>query len=307
MIQEKILLNAFLLILLLGFACKKDEIAGSNSKPYVTLVSSESIVWLPGTSATLEAIIFSYDIKSILWTKIAGPASYTIENPKALKTQVTNLVKGNYEFEITVTNKKGLYTRDTIKILVRETPPPAIVNAYKDTTIQIPFNRAGLGADIQITDRVQFSAEWKKIAGPLAFRIYQQKNSTSALVTDLTDGVYQFEITITDQFSRAVKDTMTITAHPDPIAYTGEIIFSNLKWSDFWGYSASISLDSNIISSSSLKVFIKSGTSWNWEIVAPTSIGHSGFYNSFFEISGRELNIYTYEQIDLNTPIKILY
>lgn len=49
------------------------------------------------------------------WTKIAGPAC-TIVSPQSLTTTVSNLLEGEYQFELLVINNQGLTGRDTVTV-----------------------------------------------------------------------------------------------------------------------------------------------------------------------------------------------
>jgi|GEM_PF-3035096 len=55
------------------------------------------------------------------WRKISGPSQYKIESPTLAHTKVTNLVEGIYHFELKVTNRYGLSSRDTMVLTVK--PP----------------------------------------------------------------------------------------------------------------------------------------------------------------------------------------
>ncbi len=55
------------------------------------------------------------------WRKISGPAQYRIISPKSAVTDITDLVAGVYQFELKVTNSKGLSSRDTMLLTVN--PP----------------------------------------------------------------------------------------------------------------------------------------------------------------------------------------
>jgi hypothetical protein len=62
------------------------------------------------------------------WRKISGPNQYKIVSPHTAHTNVTNLTVGVYQFELTVTNIKGLSARDTMMVTVK---PPASFIANK--------------------------------------------------------------------------------------------------------------------------------------------------------------------------------
>lgn len=55
------------------------------------------------------------------WRKISGPGQYKIVSPHSAHTSVTNLTVGVYQFELKVTNAKGLSSRDTMMVTVK--PP----------------------------------------------------------------------------------------------------------------------------------------------------------------------------------------
>jgi len=55
------------------------------------------------------------------WRKISGPSQYKIVSPTLAHTNVTNLVEGVYQFELKVTNRYGLSSRDTMVLTVK--PP----------------------------------------------------------------------------------------------------------------------------------------------------------------------------------------
>jgi hypothetical protein len=54
------------------------------------------------------------------WRKISGPSQYKIVSPNSAVTSVTNLEAGIYRFELKVTNARGLSSRDTMTLTVKE-------------------------------------------------------------------------------------------------------------------------------------------------------------------------------------------
>jgi hypothetical protein len=142
-----------LAILFVSTGCKKDPVI--NSAPPTVLPSPPALplpppqpvnpvntgrktfagpdLWVPlpanfsilngGTSYAVSTI------ESYLWKKISGPASYQVENPGSKQTKVSNLEKGTYEFEFTVTTKAGLSDKDTVSIHVYE-PRTAGANEF---------------------------------------------------------------------------------------------------------------------------------------------------------------------------------
>ncbi len=61
-------------------------------------------------------------ILTFQWKKISGPVSFFIQNPTFKSTKLTNLEKGVYQFELTVTDRPGLFAKDTVKVNVDGLP-----------------------------------------------------------------------------------------------------------------------------------------------------------------------------------------
>src|SRR4030095_7286643 len=80
----------------------------------------EDTVYLNGSFSTdPDNNIISYQ-----WTKVAGPASFTIANANSVTTRATGLVEGVYRFELKVTDADGLFSKDMVQVTVN--PPPDI-------------------------------------------------------------------------------------------------------------------------------------------------------------------------------------
>lgn len=62
------------------------------------------------------------NITGYVWAKISGPSTFNIANANAVQTQVTNLVQGAYQFELKVTDEAGLFSKDTVQIIVNPIP-----------------------------------------------------------------------------------------------------------------------------------------------------------------------------------------
>ncbi|MBK8698301.1 MAG: hypothetical protein IPN29_01605 [Saprospiraceae bacterium] len=89
--------------------------AGANQ----TITLPTSAVTLTGTGTDPDGTIASYQ-----WTKITGPAQFTIVSATAAQTAVNNLVQGVYSFELRVTDNQGAVGRDTMTLTVNAAAPP---------------------------------------------------------------------------------------------------------------------------------------------------------------------------------------
>jgi hypothetical protein len=88
------------------------------------------------------------NITAYSWVKISGPSSYTIVTPNTSQTQVTNLVAGFYFFELKVTDAGGLFSKDTVQIIVNSAvvPPPVGISYTFDITFDLQPG-CGIGYD----------------------------------------------------------------------------------------------------------------------------------------------------------------
>ena len=60
-----------------------------------TITLPVNIVTLSGSGSDADGTIATYN-----WTKISGPAIYTIVNPGSAATDITGLVQGVYQFQL---------------------------------------------------------------------------------------------------------------------------------------------------------------------------------------------------------------
>jgi hypothetical protein len=135
-----------LLFLFILAGCKKDYHTGASSTGIIntaprTFAGADLYVVLPNDSATLNGVV--YDDPSLMllhsWKKISGPASYVIDEPGLLKTKVRNLLKGRYEFELTVRNNGGLTGIDTVIVDVQEPFTPLNDLIFQDLRWIFPW------------------------------------------------------------------------------------------------------------------------------------------------------------------------
>jgi hypothetical protein len=89
------------------------------NQPPVADAGPDQDILLPTNIVNLDGSASSdpdNNIISYQWKKIAGPSSFAIVNTNTAQTQVTNLIEGNYLFELTVTDTKGLFDKDTVQV-----------------------------------------------------------------------------------------------------------------------------------------------------------------------------------------------
>jgi hypothetical protein len=82
---------------------------------------------LPVNSTTLNGGGTDPDgtISSYAWTRVSGPATYTLGTPNAATTTLTGLVEGVYVFRLTVTDNSGITYTDDITVTGNPAPNQA--------------------------------------------------------------------------------------------------------------------------------------------------------------------------------------
>lgn len=86
----------------------------------IQVILPNNYCWLEGGYYYFNASNNNIPNNKVDWKKISGSSTCILESPNSLKTKVSKLEKGVYEFELTVTNKLGLTGKDRVKVTVGE-------------------------------------------------------------------------------------------------------------------------------------------------------------------------------------------
>ena len=187
-----------------------------SNRPPVANAGADQTIVLPTNTATANgngSTDPDNNITGYQWTKISGPTSFSISNPNAVQTQVTSLIEGVYQFELKVTDAGGLFAMDTMQVIVDAltTNHSPVANAGSDQTIMLPINTITLDGSASTDPDNNITAySWTKISGPSSFSI-SNPNTVQTQVTNLTEGIYQFELKVTDATGLFARDTAQLT------------------------------------------------------------------------------------------------
>lgn len=180
MLKSFILFVLFLALLFIS--CKKEAATTPippspnqvNAAPYA-FADADIYVVFPDNSCTLKGSgVYGQIIKTISWSKIAGPGSFVIETPGSFQTKVHNLEKGIYLFELTVTDKAGLTGKDTVSVIVLGKNEVV----FKDLQWSCPW-----GCSFQIENFYSF------IPSGSAFKVFLKKDNSIHWV-EVINGVW---------------------------------------------------------------------------------------------------------------------
>ncbi|MEN7546890.1 malectin domain-containing carbohydrate-binding protein [Rapidithrix thailandica] len=226
----------------------QSPIADAGSDQTITL--PVNTVQLDGTASTdAEGALANYQ-----WTKKSGPVSFNMDSESSSTPLLTGLVEGIYVFELTVTDDKGLQSTDEVSVVVlpQENTSP-VANAGDDLTITLPDSSVQLDGSASKDAEGSITYNWKQISGPLSSAIIEGANTATPTASNLTEGVYVFELTVTDEEGLQAKDQVQVTVvtleNQAPIALAGDDIELRLPENETTlNGTASIDLDGTIVS-----------------------------------------------------------
>jgi hypothetical protein len=252
---------------------RNDAVITSESKPNVTMDGSLS--YDPyGFSLTYE------------WKIINGPSDPLISGATEQVARLSNLIKGTYSVQLTISNKSGKKARDTGYIHVIENIAP-IANAGKDLRVFFPDESVTLnGANSHDPYDSIIKFEWKQIDGPSNSNI-KDPNGKVTVVNNLKNGKYSFELSVFDAMNSVGKDTVDVYV-VSPVIGNNEVYFySQPAIADAWGYSVTIpNIHMYVPQVDSIKsVHIRKSGTTNWTELSNdpfSQLGYSIFVNDLF-------------------------
>jgi gliding motility-associated-like protein len=173
--------------------------------------------------------------------KLPGTTSGDIINESFTIRVSEGLLTGKHFFAMRVQGadgKWGLFEKgDTVEV-VSDLPP--IANAGIDLTTTLPVNTVTLNgsASADSDGNITFFT-WRKIDGPSSFTI-QSENLSITSVNNLVEGIYQFELTVSDNFGVPDMDTVSVTVRKAVITNLPPVIVTQALTTQVAG---SVSID----------------------------------------------------------------
>ncbi|SEA57830.1 Alpha/beta hydrolase family protein [Chitinophaga terrae (ex Kim and Jung 2007)] len=201
---------------------RKDPVANAGADIYISAPASSATLDGSGSTGT-DGTITSWS-----WKMLSGPSGSAIADPGGKQTSLSGLVPGAYVYQLTVTDSNGKTASDEVSVFVLPGEPRLpVVKMPSNTTITLPNNSFQLdGSSSYDPDGVIVSYEWTKKSGPVAASI-GDPTSANTTVSGLTEGVYVFELTVTNSAGTKASATVTVTvqdpasANKPPVANAG--------------------------------------------------------------------------------------
>ncbi len=213
-----------------------DAVVVVPNKGPVANAGTDMVITLPVNSTTLNGSASTDPDGSITayqWTKLSGPSQFTIANPAAVTTPLTNLAAGVYTFRLKVTDNKGATNEDDVTVTVNaagnQTP---VANAGTDIVLTLPANSTTLnGSASKDPDGSIAAYAWSKLSGPTQFTIVNPTAATTGL-NNLVAGAYVFRLKVTDDKGAIHEDDVAVTVNAagnqSPVANAGTDIVLSL-------------------------------------------------------------------------------
>jgi hypothetical protein len=187
-------------------------VANAGNAGTITLPANSYV--FQGSGSDADGTIVSYH-----WSRISGPMQVALHPANQATVTASNLVAGVYSFQLMVTDNQGATGKDTVLLTVHAAPPPVntppVANAGPNLTITLPTNSAALIGSASDADGHVVQYSWNKVAGPSMFHL-DHPGSPATTVIGVVQGVYYFELKVTDNSGATDTDTMVLTVLQAP-------------------------------------------------------------------------------------------
>ncbi|WKV12902.1 PKD domain-containing protein [Marivirga harenae] len=187
----------------------------ANSPPTVN-AGSDIQINLPNnsTSITANASDPDGDEISYFWSKISGPQLFIADNDQPT-VNINDLVEGTYQIRIRVTDTEGAVAEDLVQIQVlsEEIIEPPVVNAGPNLSVELPSEALLIIGEAESENGTIATVLWEQIAGENL--TLSGENSNQLTIDDLSEGIFTFRFTATDNTGQSSFDEVQLNVLPE--------------------------------------------------------------------------------------------
>ena len=201
--------------------------AAVNQAPIVS-AGADKTIFLPVNTVQFSSSASDPDgtIVTRVWTQVSGPSAATLFNATTTLLTVDNLVEGVYRFRFTATDDQSSTGSDEAQVTVNAATvnQAPFANAGADRTIKLPINSITLSGVGNDADGTIAGYNWAKISGPTL--TLANENTSSLSITNMVEGTYTFQLTVTDNDGAIGTDLVQVfllpaSANLPPVANAG--------------------------------------------------------------------------------------
>jgi len=208
------------------------------NQPPVANAGADQAIMLPVSSANLNGSASSDPdgvISSYQWQQVSGPSASTLSSTTTANITVSNLVQGVYTYRLTVRDNNNATSTDLVRVTVNSpTNQTPVADAGANQAIRLPNNTALLnGSASSDPDGTIATYLWAQLSGPSASTLSATATANIS-VSNLVQGVYSYQLTVTDNAGATATDIVTVTvnaANVAPVADAGNNITITLPTS----------------------------------------------------------------------------
>ncbi len=204
-----------------------------NQAPVANAGTNQTITEPASSIALNGANSFDPDgtITGYSWSQISGPSTSVISGSSSVTPTVSQLIVGQYVFQLIVTDNNGATNADQVTITLNAGTPKAnllpIASAGTNDTLTLPNDTYVLNASASTDpDGTIDSYQWQQVSGP-ATASSSSMNSAQVTLSNLVAGDYEFEVTVTDNAGATSSATMKLTVEQGFSLATRVSVFPN--------------------------------------------------------------------------------
>ncbi|XP_076865096.1 dyslexia-associated protein KIAA0319-like protein [Brachyhypopomus gauderio] len=200
------------------------------NKPPVAVVSPKSQeLSLPTSSTVIDGSQSTDDDKIVSWhwEEVKGPLREEKVSADTAVLTLTNLVPGNYTFNLTVTDSDGAQNSTQAMLCVNKaTDYRPVANAGPNQVITLPRNSITLNGNHSTDDHEPLAYEWSLSPDSKGKVVEMQGvRKPNLQLSALQEGDYTFQLTVTDSSGQQDTAQVTVIVQPEnnkpPVADAG--------------------------------------------------------------------------------------
>jgi len=238
----------------------------ANAGANLSITLPTNFIILNGSATDTDGSIIS-----TAWSKVSGPAQFSIESEYSLTPTVNNLIEGTYQFTLFVQDNDSYIGLNTMTLEVKpKTNTPPTVSVGADVTIKLPTNQITVKGTATDGDGSIKSTGWSQLSGR---KTIMETTVNDLTVTDLWQGKYTFRFSATDNNNATEHADINITVQPEdgqpPFSRSKFITPNGDNWNDKWVLDPDVSIYGNckliILSNAGEKIFESTGYQNDWD------------------------------------------